>query len=213
VSTAKVHGEATTGAPFREDSPANPGSPYAASKWEAEEVLRRIAAESGMETVVIRPPLVYGPGVKGNFLRLMRLVDRGLPLPMPRSSNALSLIGVENLAEFLVRCVSHREAANRIFLVKDGEGISTRELVARLARLLGQPVRFVTAPGTLIRFAARIVGKEEAARKMLDSFVVDSGCAQRCLGWTPPVSLGEGLSATVQWFRESKPVRPAKAPS
>lgn len=179
VSTSKVHGEATAGASFTEDSPAIPASAYAASKWEAEEALRSVAAESGMEMTVVRPPLVYGPGVKGNFLRLMQLVDRGLPLPLPGKNNCRSLIGVENLADFLVRCVLQREAANRVFLVADGEDISTRELILRLARQMQRPVRIVTGPEALIRLAANLAGKEEAARRMLDSFVVDCSRARR----------------------------------
>ncbi|MGA2570172.1 MAG: NAD-dependent epimerase/dehydratase family protein [Terracidiphilus sp.] len=205
ASTAKVHGEATTETPFTEDAPANPRSSYAVSKWEAEEALRSIAAESGMEAVVVRPPLVYGPGVRGNFLRLIRFVDHGLPLPLPRERNCRSLINVENLADFLVRCVSQDEAGNRSFLVSDGEDLSTRELVERLARLLARPVRLLTAPEALIRFAAKVAGKEDAARRMLDSFVIDSSRAQHLLRWTPQVGLDEGLSATVRWFREPKP--------
>ncbi len=133
VSTVKVHGEATFGKPFAEDMPSNPRNPYAASKWEAEEELRSVAAATGLEVVIVRPPQVYGPGVKGNFLRLMRLVDRGLPLPLPQRRNCRSLLGAENLADFLVHCVNHRRAANQSFLVKDTEDISTRELMERLA--------------------------------------------------------------------------------
>ncbi|MGO8757548.1 MAG: NAD-dependent epimerase/dehydratase family protein [Terracidiphilus sp.] len=204
VSTAKVHGEATAAAPFTEDAPASPASPYAVSKWEAEEVLRAIAARDGMELVVVRPPLVYGPGVRGNFLRLMRIVDREWPLILPRKPNCRSLIGAENLADFLVRCVRHGEAANRSFLVTDGEDLSTRELIARLARLLERPARLLAAPEALIRFAAKLARKEDAANKMLESFVVDSSRARECLGWAPPVRLDEGLSATARWFRQSK---------
>lgn len=203
VSTAKVHGEGTTGVPFTEDTPANPAGPYAASKWQAEEALRAVASRTGMEVVVVRPPLVYGPGVRGNFRRLLRLVDRGFAVPLPRNGKFRSLIGVENLADFLVLCIGHREAANRSFLVTDGEDIAIRELIARLARLLARPTRIVTCPESLIRFAAMVAGREDAVRKMLDSFVVDSSRAQRSLGWTPPVSLDEGLSATARWFRES----------
>lgn len=210
VSTVKVHGEATFEKPFTEDMPSNPREPYAASKWEAEEALRSVAAESGLEVVIVRPPQVYGRGVKGNFLRLMRLVDRGLPLPLPASENCRSLLGAENLADFLVRCVSHRNAANQTFLVKDTEDISTRELIARLARVLARPFRFFPVSPALIRLAAKVTLNEEAAGRVLGSLVIDSSRAQQRLAWVPPVTLDDGLAATARWYRESKwPARAA----
>lgn len=202
VSTVKVHGEATSEKPFAEDMPSNPRNPYTASKWEAEEELRSVAAATGLEVVIVRPPLVYGPGVRGNFLRLMRLVDRGLPLPLPQRRNCRSLLGAENLADFLVHCVNHRRAANQSFLVKDTEDISTRELMVRLARLLARPIRFLPAPTALIRFAAKLTLKNEEARRVLDSLVIDSSRAQQLLEWVPPVTLGDGLTATARWYRE-----------
>src|ERR1700722_13774929 len=203
VSTIKVNGDSTSGEPFHVDMPPAPQDAYAISKWEAEESLRSIAAESGLEVVIVRPPLVYGPGVRGNFLRLMSLVDRALPLPWPRRENCRSMIGAENLADFLVRCVGHPKAAGRSFLVKDSEDLSTRELITRLARLLGRPVRLVSVPESLIRLAARMTMKKEAAGRVLDSLVIDSDCAQQLLKWVPPVTLDEGLAATVQWYRET----------
>jgi nucleoside-diphosphate-sugar epimerase len=127
VSTIKVNGDSTSSEPFHLDMPPNPQDAYAISKWEAEEALRSVAAESGLEVVIVRPPLVYGPGVRGNFLRLMSLVDRALPLPWPKGENRRSMIGAENLADFLVRCVDHPKAASHSFLVKDSEDVSTRE--------------------------------------------------------------------------------------
>src|ERR1700722_5759198 len=203
VSTIKVNGDSTSGEPFNVDMPPAPQDAYANSKWEAEEALRSVAEESGLEVVVVRPPLVYGPGVRGNFLRLMSLVDRALPLPWPRRENCRSMIGAENLADFLVRCVEHPNAAGQSFLVKDSEDVSTRELIARLARLLGRPVRLVPVPEPLIRLAASLTMKKEAASRVLDSLVIDSHCAQRLLKWVPPVTLDEGLAATVQWYRET----------
>jgi nucleoside-diphosphate-sugar epimerase len=203
VSTIKVNGDTTAGEPFNVDMPPAPQDAYANSKWEAEEALRSVAEESGLEVVVVRPPLVYGPGVRGNFLRLMSLVDRALPLPWPRRENCRSMIGAENLADFLVRCVEHPNAAGQSFLVKDSEDVSTRELIARLARLLGRPVRLVPVPEPLIRLAASLTMKKEAASRVLDSLVIDSDCAQRLLKWVPPVTLDEGLAATVQWYRET----------
>ena len=211
VSTIKVNGDATFGEPFHVDMPPAPQDAYAISKWEAEEALRSVAAESGLEVVIVRPPLVYGPGVRGNFLRLMRLVDRALPLPWPKTANCRSMIGAENLADFLVRCVDHPKAAGQSFLVKDSEDISTRELITRLARLLARPVHLVPVPESLIRLAARLTMKKEAAGRILDSLVVDSDCAQRLLGWVPPVTLDEGLASTARWYLETYLPSRAKA--
>ena len=203
VSTAKVNGESTSGRPFAEGDPAAPQDPYAVSKWEAEEALRSVAATTGLEVVIVRPPLVYGPGVRANFLRLMRLVERGLPLPLPDTNNRRSLIGVENLADCLVRCVSHPEAANETFMVSDGEDVSTRKLIARLARALGRSARFLPVPEFAVRLAARLVGKEAAVDRLLGSLVIDSGKARQTLGWKPPVTLDSGLAATARWYLES----------
>ncbi len=202
VSTVKVHGESTSGNPLCEDTPSNPGDPYAVSKWEGEEALRAIGVETGLEIVIVRPPLVYGPEVRGNFLRLIKLVDLALPLPWPKAANCRSMIGVENLADFLVRCVDHPKAAGQSFLVKDSEDISTRELMSRLARFLSRPLRLFPAPEPLVRFAAKLVSKQDVVSRLLDSLVIDSGRAQRLLDWVPPVSLDEGLAATTRWYRQ-----------
>ena len=204
VSTVKVHGESTSGKPFREEMTPDPQDAYAVSKWEAEEALRTIAAESGLEVVIARPPLVYGPGVRGNFLRLIKLVDRALPLPWPKGGNCRSMIGAGNLADFLVRCVDHPKAAGQSFLVKDSEDISTRELMNRLARLLARPLRLFHAPEPMIRLGAKLTLNQDAVSRLLDSLVIDSGRAQRLLEWIPPMTLNDGLAATVQWYRESR---------
>jgi nucleoside-diphosphate-sugar epimerase len=211
VSSVKVHGESTMATPFSEDSPADPQNPYAASKWEAEEMLHGIAAKTGLELVVVRPPQVYGPGVRGNFLRLMRLVDRALPLPLPKGKNCRSLLGAENLADFLVLCVHHRNAAGQTFLVKDSEDHSTRELIVRLAQFLARPVRLVPIPEPLIRLAAKLTLKEEEAGRVLDSLVIDSRRAQQRLQWDPPVRFEVGLAATARWYRELTLAERAKA--
>jgi UDP-glucose 4-epimerase len=203
VSTAKVNGESTSGRSFTEGDPPDPQDPYAVSKWEAEEALRSVAARTGLEVAIVRPPLVYGPGVRANFLRLMRLVERGIPLPLPDTKNRRSLIGVENLADFLVRCVSHPGAANETFMVSDGEDVSTRELIARLARALGGSARFLPVPEFAVRLAARLVGKEAAVDRLLGSLVISSDKARQTLGWEPPVALDSGLAATARWYLES----------
>jgi nucleoside-diphosphate-sugar epimerase len=203
VSTVKVNGESTTGRPFTErDFPA-PQDPYAVSKWEAEEVLRGVSSETGLEVSIIRPPLVYGPGVRANFLRLMRLVERGLPLPLPDTDNRRSLIGIANLADCLVRCVTHPGAANHTFIVSDGQDVSTRELVLRLAPLLGRSARFLPIPELALRLAARCVGKQSAIDRLLGSLEIDSSKARRVLEWEPPVKLDCGLAATASWYLES----------
>jgi len=203
VSTAKVNGESTSGRPFSEGDPPDPHDPYAVSKWEAEEALRSVAANTGLEVVIVRPPLVYGPGVRANFLRLMRLVERGVPLPLPDTKNRRSLIGVENLADFLVRCVSHPGAANETLMVSDGEDVSTRELIDRLARALGRSGRFLPVPEFAVRLAARLVGKEAAVNRLLGSLAINSDKARLRLGWKPPVTLDSGLAATARWYLDS----------
>jgi len=203
VSTVKVHGESTSGNPFCEDTPSNPEDPYAISKWEGEEALRAVAAESGLEVVIVRPPLVYGPGVRGNLLRLIRLVNLDLPLPWPKGANCRSMIGVDNLADLLVRCVDHPQAAGQSFLVKDSEDVSTRELMTRLARFLSRPLRLFPAPEPLIRLAAILALKQEIVSRLLDSLVIDSGRAQQLLEWAPPLTLDEGLATTARWYQES----------
>jgi UDP-glucose 4-epimerase len=203
VSTAKVNGESTSGRPFAEEDPPAPQDPYAVSKWEAEEALRSIAAKTGLEVTIIRPPLVYGPGVRANFLRLMRLVERGLPLPLPDTNNRRSLIGVENLADCLVRCATHPGAANQTFMVSDGEDVSTRELVVRLAQPLGRSARFLPVPELALRLAARLVRKEPALNRLLGSLELDSSKVRRTLEWEPPVTLDSGLAATARWYLES----------
>lgn len=202
VSSVKVNGESTTGRPFTEGDMPAPQDPYAVSKWEAEEALRCVSAETGLEIAIIRPPLVYGPGVRANFLRLMGLVNRGLPLPFPDNKNRRSLIGVENLADCLVRCVTHPDAANHTFMVSDGEDVSTRELVVRLAALLGRSARFLPISERALRFIARLAGKQSAIDRLLGSLEIDSSKVRQTLGWEPPVALGRGLEATASWYLE-----------
>ncbi len=202
ASSVKVNGERTRQRPFDEADPPDPQDPYAISKWEAEKALRSLAAKTRLEIVIVRPPLVYGPGVRANFLRLMWLVERGVPLPLPDTKNQRSLIGVENLADFLALCVSHPGAANQTFMVSDGEDVSTRELVARLARALGRSARFLPVPEFAVQLAARLAGKEATVHKLLGSLVISSDAARQRLGWKPPVTLDSGLAATARWYLE-----------
>jgi nucleoside-diphosphate-sugar epimerase len=152
---------------------------------------------------MVRPPLVYGPGVGANFLRLMRLVNQGFPLPMPDANNRRSLIGVENLADCLLRCVTHPGAANQTFMVSDGQDVSTRELVTRLAAAFGRRARFVPVPEGALRLAARLVRKEPTLNRLLGSLEIDSRKVQRTLEWQPPFTLNCGLAAAARWYLES----------
>lgn len=200
VSSIKVNGEATTGEPFHETDVPAPLDAYGVSKHEAEEALKRIGRETGMEIVVVRPTLVYGPGVKGNFLSLLRWVRRGLPLPLGRCDNRRSLVGLDNLVDLLRRCATDARAAGHTFLAADGEDLSTPELVRRLARVLGMKPRLLPVPVSWLRLAARVAGRPGVYDRLCGSLQVDIGHAHRVLGWTPPVTVDEGLAQTARWF-------------
>lgn len=192
VSTVKVYGEGRPAAYAESDSPG-PADPYAISKWEAEQGLREIAARSSMEVVIIRPPLVYGPGVKANFLDMMRWVCRGLPLPLGAIHNQRSLVALDNLIDFLMVCATHPAAANQTFLVSDGEDLSTTELLVRMAAVLDRPARLLPVPARLLSAAASLLGKGQFAQRLCGSLRVDIAKAKTVLGWSPPVSVDEGL--------------------
>ncbi|CAA7613523.1 UDP-glucose 4-epimerase [Candidatus Terasakiella magnetica] len=194
VSTIKVNGEATPAdRPFRaEDAPA-PIDAYGIAKAEAEAGLRAIAARTGLELVVIRPPLVHGPGVKGNFSSLIKVLRRGIPLPLGAiTANRRSLIGLDNLCDALNLCLTHPQAPGRTFLVKDGDDVSTTGLIRLLAQGLGRPARLLPVPVALLRLAGRLTGKNAAVERLTGSLVVDDG-PLRALGWTPSVTLEDGL--------------------
>lgn len=194
LSSVKVNGE--TGF-FRESDVEDPQDPYAISKCEAEQGLRRIAAETGMAVVIIRPPLVYGPGVKANFQSLMRAVGKGVPLPLGAIDNRRSLVGIDNLVDLIVTCIDHPAAANETFLVSDGEDLSTPELVRRIARALGKPARLFPVSPALLKAAATLLGRREAVERLLSSLQVDISKTRDLLGWRPPVSVDAGLTRAV----------------
>lgn len=198
ISSVRVHGSRTVGAPFDEASPLAAEDPYGRSKADAERGLAEIARASGLEVVVLRPPLVYGPGARGNFARLARLVARGVALPLGAVRNRRSLVYVGNLADAIVRSVAHPAAAGRTFMVSDGEDLSTAELVRRIARALGRPPRLVPVPPALLRAAGALAGRREDVARLLDDLAVDSSLLRRALGWTPPYTLDEGLAATMR---------------
>ncbi len=200
ASTIKVNGEKTGAEPFRATDAAAPRDPYAISKWEAEQALFQVAGESAMEAVVLRPPLVYGPGVKGNFLSLLRLCAKAPPLPLALVANRRSLIHVGNLADAILRCLTHPAAGGRTFLVSDGEALSTPELVRRAAAALGRPARLFPVPPPLLRLAGRLTGTSSTVERLLDSLVVDDREMRRELDWKPPFSMSRGLQETATWF-------------
>lgn len=200
LSSVKVNGESTApGYAFTEAVPSAavpPTDPYAASKREAEDVLRRVGADTGMEIVIVRPPLVYGPGVRANFAALLRLVKSGAPLPFGAIQNRRSLVGVSNLADFIVHCIANPDAANETFLVSDGEDLSTPDLVRRMARALGRPARLFPVPPGLLQTVADTVGAGNAMHRLLDSLVVDCRKARQLLGWIAPLTIDEELART-----------------
>lgn len=203
VSSIKVNGERTApGEPFRADDVPAPQDAYAISKLEAESALRELAATGAMEVVIVRPPLVYGPGVGANFASMMRWLRRGIPLPLGAVDNRRSLVGIDNLVDLLAACIDHPAAANRTFLAGDGEDVSTAELLRRLGLALGRPARLFGVPPALLALGAAGLGRRAMAERLLGSLQVDIGRTRSLLGWTPPVSLDAGLRATAQDFLE-----------
>lgn len=199
VSSVKVHGERTTaGRPFDESMAPAPEDAYAISKHEAEQGLRQLAAETGLEVVIVRPPLVYGPGVKANFAALVAAIARGRPLPLGAIDNRRSLVALDNLVDLLLICLEHPGAANQTFLVSDGEDLSTAELARRLGVAIGRPARLLPVPPALLRAGARLMGRGAAAQRLCDSLQVDIRKARSLLAWSPPISVAEGLQRTVQ---------------
>lgn len=200
ISTIFVNGTETRERPFRADDEIAPTSPYAQSKSEAESGLRELASLSGLELVVVRPPLVYGPGVRGNFERLLQFVNRGVPLPLGAIHNRRSLVGIDNLVDLILTCARHPAAAGETFLVSDGTDLSTTELLRRTAQALGCPSRLLPVPERLLRGVALLTGKRDVAQRLLGSLQVDIGKTRELLDWQPPVSVDEGLLRTARAF-------------
>jgi len=194
ISSVKVNGESTqTGKAFTESHAPNPQDAYGQSKHEAEQGLRQIALQTGMEVVIIRPPLVYGPGVKANFAALMRAVQKGWPLPLGAVHNQRSLVALDNLVDLIVTCITHHQAANQTFLVSDGQDLSTTDLVRGMARAADVPARLLPVPVWALQAAGSLLGKGDAVQRLCGNLQVDISKARSLLGWVPPVSVDEGL--------------------
>jgi len=205
LSSIKVNGEGTrSGASFNGLSPAAPLDPYGISKLEAEQALHQVSAQTGLEVVIVRPPLVYGPGVRANFLRLLRLVQRQIPLPLGAVHNQRSLLYVGNLVSFLTACALQPAAAGRTFLIADAEPLSTPELVQQLALALKTKPRLLPVPPSLLSLLGRLSGKQAEFSRLTGSLVIDPSEAFQTLNWQPPFSTAEGLQITADWFLASQ---------
>lgn len=200
ISSIGVNGAETFSRPFSAGDLAAPHSPYAVSKNEAELALQALAVETGLEVVIVRPPLVYGPGAPGNFGSLMHWLRRGIPLPLGAIHNQRSLVALDNLVDLIVTCLTHPAAANQTFLVSDGEDVSTTELLRRMGRAMGHPARLVPVPTGLLKLAAILLGKRDVAQRLCGSLQVDIEKTRRLLDWTPPLSLDQGLRKAAKGY-------------
>jgi UDP-glucose 4-epimerase len=201
ISSIKVNGEATSrDRPFTADDPPQPLDPYGVSKLEGEQGLLELAKTTGLEVVIVRPPLVYGPGVKANFFSMMKWLRRGVPLPFGAIHNRRSLVGIDNLVDLLAVCVRHPSAPGSPLLVSDGEDLSTTDLLRRLGYALGTPARLIPIPERLIDLTARAVGGAKLAQRLCGSLCVDIAATRRRLGWSPPVSVDEELRQAAEAF-------------
>ncbi|MBE8233480.1 MAG: SDR family oxidoreductase [Endozoicomonadaceae bacterium] len=202
ISTIKVNGESSElGNPFKPSDKYVPTDPYGLSKYEAEVGLRKIAIKTGMEVVIIRPPLVYGPGVKANFASMMKWVNKGLPLPLGAiKQNKRSLVSVDNLVDLIVTCVDHPNAGNQTFLVSDDEDISTTSLLENMAKALNIPNRLIPVPASWFVFASKLIGKPSISQRLCGSLQVDISKTQELLNWTPPYSCAECMKKSADAF-------------
>jgi nucleoside-diphosphate-sugar epimerase len=198
LSSVKVNGESTSpGHPFSEQDMPAPQDPYSISKLEAEECLRRLSVETGMAVTIIRPPLVYGYGVKANFQKMLFWLNSGIPLPFGAIHNWRSLVALDNLVDFILTCIVHPNAANQTLLVSDGEDLATTELLQRIGLALGKPARLIPVPAGLLYLGAALIGKKAMAQRLCWSLQVDISKANELLNWTPPLDVNEGLRRAV----------------
>lgn len=204
ISSIKVNGEETfCGAPYTADSEPAPVDPYGISKLEAERGLMRIASQTEMEVVIIRPALVYGPGVKANFLSMMKWLNKGIPLPFGSIDNSRSLVALGNLVDLVVTCIDHPKAANQTFLASDGDDLSTTVLLKKMGKALNRPARLLPVPSLFLVFAASLLGKKSLSQRLCGSLKVDITKNRELLSWEPPVSVDSALELTAKHFIES----------
>ena len=205
ISSVKVNGEGTPVArPYTADDLPAAVDAYGISKLEAEQGLLALAASTGLEVVIIRPVLVYGPGVRANFLKMMQWLDRGLPLPLGAINNRRSLVGVDNLVSLILACLEHPDAVNQVFLASDDEDLSTTALMHRTALALGRSARLVSVPEAVLTLIAGLLGKRDVAQRLCGSLQVDIDKTRRILGWTPPLNVDAGLALAAQDFLRQK---------
>ncbi len=201
ISSIKVNGEETGNQPFRPDDNIDTKDPYGLSKWEAEQGLFKLAEETGMEVVVIRPPLIYGPGVKANFEKMIGWVNKGVPLPLGSVHNQRSLLALDNLVSFILHCMYHPNAANEVFLIADAEDVSTTELLRKVAHALGKKACLLPVPEQLMRMLARLLGKQDIVNRLFGSLQVDSSKACEMLGWEPVTTMNAQLKKMMELDR------------
>ncbi|EJN23467.1 nucleoside-diphosphate-sugar epimerase [Pseudomonas sp. GM79] len=205
ISSIKVNGESTVlGKPFKASDFPAPADPYGVSKYEAEEALKQLSLDTGMEVVIIRPPLVYGPGVKANFLSMLSWLNKGVPLPLGAIRNRRSLVAIGNLIDLIVTCIEHPAAANQIFLVSDGEDLSTTQLLRRLASALGKRAWLLPLPEWLLKLAALALGKQTIVQRICGSLQVDISKNREILGWTPTINIEKAMRQTAGHYLEKQ---------
>lgn len=200
LSTVKVNGEITGDNPFTEDHTPHPQDPYAISKWEAEQALHNISDATGLEIVILRPPLVYGQGVKANFLRLLDMVNKNIPLPLSLVNNKRSMIYIGNLVDAIIKCVEHPDAANQTFLVSDGLDVSTPDLIRMIACAMGKKARLFPCPVSLLKMMGKVAGKSAEIERLVNSLQIDSTKIRKILNWTPTFTMAEGILETVKRY-------------
>lgn len=206
ISSIKVNGELTAAnEAFVPHAAGIPDDPYGLSKYEAEQGLKEIAAQTGLEVVIIRPPLVYGPGVKANFLSMMRWIRKGVPLPLGAIDNLRSLVFVENLAHLALLCSQHPQAPGHTFLVSDHQDVSTSALLRQIAHAMGQRPRLIPVPASWLKLAARVVGKGDIAQRLCGNLQLDISDTLQVLDWTPPYRFEQGIARTVEHFLAGPP--------
>jgi nucleoside-diphosphate-sugar epimerase len=205
LSSIKVNGEGTIASKsFKYNDISQPEDAYGISKCEAEQALLEISKQTGLEVVIIRPPLVYGEGVKGNFLRLLDLVYKQIPLPFVKINNLRSFIGLDNLVDLIICCIDHPKAGGKIFLASDGEDLSTLDLIRKLSKFMNKSPRLFQVPQSIIQLIGRLVGKSSEVKRLFGSLRIDNSYTREILGWSPALSLDESLEKTVRWYLKNR---------